>query len=162
MKVFVLDEKLARDFIPDVSTLAIRIYDSFPPNNGSLPLQASDNWNSVLEYCFDDIEIDLYPDEYLKKNLPIWKEKYSLFDEILAKKIIDDFAPYCEAKQIMLHCHAGWSRSPAVILGLQQVFGFDIEWASGRTKRIMEAKLSENSCGNAHVYTLIAAQTPSR
>jgi len=156
VKVFVLDETLARDFLPDVPTLAIRIYDSFPPNDGSQCLQVSNNWSAILEYLFDDIEVSLYPEGYLEKNLPTWK--VNLFDESLAQRLIDDFSSHRHVNQIMLHCHSGWSRSPAVILGLQKVFGFEIEWAKGRTKRIMEAKLSENSHGNTHVYSLLAAR----
>jgi predicted protein tyrosine phosphatase len=155
VKVFVLDEKLARDFVPDNPTLAVRIFDSFPPNDGKQPLQDSNNWIQTLNYWFDDIEVDIYPEEYRKKHLPIWREKYNLFNKCLAKKLVDDFRSFQSVDQIMLHCHAGWSRSPAVILGLQQVFNLDIAWAKGRTKRIMEAKLAENSVGNTHVYNLI-------
>jgi len=153
VRVFVLDQKLAAAFVPGVPTLAIRIYDSFPPNDGSNPLQPSDNWIKILEYHFDDLEIERYPEAYVKEKLPEWKKKFSLFDEIMAKKLITDFSEYCNVEQVMVHCYAGWSRSPATILGLQKVFNLNIEWAEGRTKRILEARINDGSCGNTSVYS---------
>lgn len=166
MKVFILDHTAAKNFIPDKPTLAIRIYDSpviykdSPPGNqASELLKPSENWVSVLEYLFDDIELSRYSTEYIKEKMPEWESKFRIFDKALAKKIITDFANYCDVEQVMIHCTWGWARSPATILALQKVFDLDIEWARGRTQRIIEGKKVLGNPGNTHVYQLITEMT---
>ena len=162
MKVFILDHSAAQSFIPIENTLAIRIYDS-PAIYGNSPsgnhagnlLQPSKNWIHTLEYLFDDIELTRYSTEYIEEKLPEWNSKFKLFDKTLAKKVITDFANYCDVGQVMIHCTWGWARSPATILALQKVFGLDIEWAKGRTQRIIDAKKLLGNPGNTHVYQLI-------
>ena len=162
MKVFVLDHVSAKRFVPDKPTLAIRIYDSAilcekqpPGNNSKESLQPSDNWINVLEYLFDDFDITRYSQDYVNEKMEEWKTKFTILDKTLAKKIVSDFSSYCGIEQVMIHCTWGWARSPATILGLQKVFGLDIEWAAGRTQRVIEARQLLGSRGNSHVYQLL-------
>lgn len=162
MKVFVLDHVSAKKFVPDKPTLAIRIYDSItfcekqpPGNNAETALQPSENWINVLEYLFDDFDITRYSSDYVKKMMPEWKTKFAILDKALASKIISDFSKYCNIDQVMIHCTWGWARSPATILGLQKVFDLDIQWAKGRTQRVIDARKLMSSNGNSHVYQLL-------
>jgi len=165
VKVFVLDHVSAKKFVPDKPTLAIRIYDSItfcekqpPGNSAKTPLQPSKNWINTLEYLFDDFDITRYPSEYVKDMMPEWESKFTILNKKLAKQIITDFSDYCNVDQVMIHCTWGWARSPATILGLQKVFGLDIEWAEGRTQRVIDARKLMSSNGNSHVYQLITGQ----
>lgn len=162
VRVFILDHTEAKRFIPDEPTLAIRIYDSptiykdSPPGNCATELlQPSDNWVGVLEYLFDDIELTRYSDEYVAEKMPEWAAKFRILDNVLAKQIVSDFANHCDVGQVMIHCTWGWARSPATILALQKVFNLNIEWAEGRTRRIIDAKEIMGNPGNTHVYQLI-------
>jgi hypothetical protein len=162
VKVFILDHTAAKGFIPDKETLAIRIYDSpviykdsSVGNHAGSLLQPNKNWIHTLEYLFDDIELNRYSPEYIKEKLPEWNSKFKIFDKALAKKIITDFTNYCDVEQVMIHCTWGWARSPATILALQKVFDLDIEWAKGRTQRVIDAKKVLGNPGNTYVYNLI-------
>jgi predicted protein tyrosine phosphatase len=154
VKAFVLDHKLAEEFIPQEKALAIRIFDSYGPNDGSISLQ--DGWADILEYTFDDIELDRYSDEYLSQHLPEWKVKFDLFDTALAGKIQNDFSSYLDFPQVMVHCAFGWKRSPAVIKGLAHIFDLELLWGDDRTHRIMTHQ--GGWCGNTHVYKLLCEQ----
>ncbi len=162
MKVFILDHGSAKEFVPDKPTLAIRIYDSpaicdkAPPGNSeNCPLQPSKNWINIFGYLFDDFDLTRYPAEYVKEKLSEWESKFVIMDRSLAEKIISDFSGYCDIEQVMIHCTWGWARSPATILGLQKIFGLNIEWAKGRTQRVIEARKLAGSKGNSHVYRLL-------
>ena len=155
VKVHILDHHAAKAFIPDIPTLAIRIYDSPSINDGNTPdtdLKKSQLWVNTLEYVFDDLDLNRYPTEYVQQQLPVWNDKFVLFSDKLAHQLLEDFIPYRNVEQIMVHCTWGWARSPATIFGLRDVFDLDIKWAPGRTRKVVEARKAMNSAGNDFVY----------
>lgn len=158
VKVHILDHHSAKNFIPETPTLAIRIYDSPSIDDGNTPdgnLQKSSLWLDTLEYVFDDLDLSRYSAEYIAQHLTDWENQFVLFSEKLAQQLLTDFAPYCTADQVMVHCTWGWARSPATILGLRDVFGLDIKWAPGRTQKVVDARKAMGSTGNDFVYQTI-------
>ena len=154
VKAFVLDHGPAEQFIPQEKTLAIRIFDSFGPNNGSNSLQSSSNWAGILEYTFDDMDLNRYPEDYLKEKLPEWEVKFDLFNPELAEKIKQDFESFLEVPQVLVHCTFGWKRSPAVIKGLGHIYDLALSWGNDRTHKMMTHKPG-GWCGNGYVYKLL-------
>jgi len=158
VKVHILDHHSAKNFIPETPTLAIRIYDSPSIDDGNTPeekLKNSPMWAGVLEYVFDDLDLSRYSSDYIQKHLAGWNDKFVLFSDKLAQQLIDDFSPYRGIEQVMVHCTWGWARSPATIFGLRDVFHLEIDWAPGRTEKIVNARKAMNSSGNDFVYQTI-------
>lgn len=79
----------------------------------------------VLRVEFDDIEEDLGP-------------PYHIFDFTHAKRILG-WLEECEGEDILIHCHAGVSRSCAVAMFLNEFKGYFLD-------------LSEPCCGSLKKY----------
>lgn len=69
-----------------------------------------------------------------------------------ARRIVDAFLQYVdEISQIIVHCDAGYSRSPAVATALAKALG-----------KSDEAFLGRDYCVNNHVYTTLLRQLSKR
>jgi hypothetical protein len=131
MDIIIRDALNASRFKPTVPTLAMRIYGSSPKEKAEFEnyglLSDSGLWlpdRRGLQYVFDDLD----PEESEISEEAEWarKEGYTLFDESIAKKIINDFASYRNAlKALLVHCTYGHSRSPAVAFALRDIFRLD-------------------------------------
>ena len=100
---------------PQCPTYAIRIYNSEKmfgkeeAERARKPLRPSLNYNTIIGYEFDDID---------PGNI-----RGVLFDEKIAKKIIEDFElnkKSCE--ELLVYCMLGRNRSPAVAIALNEIF----------------------------------------
>lgn len=72
-------------------------------------------WNDILQIKFDDVE---WREE---KNNSTNHQLYEVISENQAKQILD-FAVKNIDKDIFISCDAGLSRSPAVLVALEQIF----------------------------------------
>lgn len=71
-------------------------------------VQLHGDWTDVLRLKFDDVE---------QKD----GQDYELFSDIQAKQILDFVIKHLD-KDIFVNCDAGLSRSPAVVVALEQIF----------------------------------------
>ena len=161
VKVFVLPHGDAQKFIPEIPSLAIRIFDTFPDNDGTQSLEECSNWVKILNYTFDDIEVNRYPPEHITKML-LKNPEFILFNKDLSDQICEDFSYFKDVEQLIVHCTFGWKRSPAVTRALQEIFNLDMQWGNERTARIMDF-IHEGLPwrGNEYVYHLMKQELAS-
>ena len=134
--------------MPEVPTLVIRIFDSYPDclNSPNKKLKDSPLY-TILNYTFDDQDVDTLlehePDYYLDELA----QNHVLLNEDLAKKMLNDFERSKNGcLDLIIHCTLGGSRSPAVAIALNEIFalGYDTD------------KLKEkHSIYNKFVYRLL-------
>jgi len=148
MNIRVMGYRRAMQHEPAVPTLAIRIFDS-PPDAENSPKNAlrSSGLYSVLPYTFDDLDIT----EMLKNDpdtdLIRLRQKYTVFDRQLARRVIKEFRMEMQGKlELLVHCTMGASRSPAVAIALNEIFQL------GNNTEEMKAKYT---CINAYVYNVM-------
>lgn len=124
MNIHIMGYRQALQYLSRVPTVAIRIFDSYPDSQNSPRLELQDSsFFRTLGYVFDDLDCDWilqrYP-TYDRKGVAI---RHILFDEALAKKMLDDFARVKEGcLDLLVHCTIGACRSPAVAMALNEVF----------------------------------------
>ncbi|KZD71157.1 dual specificity protein phosphatase family protein [Bacillus cereus] len=113
MELIILSQEQAIHFRPvkGNKTVLIRIHD--PNEIVKTP---------VFEELFDDIVHltfhDVVPKEYLPSNI-----KY--FELSHADRVISFVNDYIDAHTIVIHCHAGISRSPALAIGIAWIIKND-------------------------------------
>jgi predicted protein tyrosine phosphatase len=118
MKIQIMTRIEAENFIPDNSTYAIRIN---PPNKPQNPLVSSPNYTRITEYNFDDA----YPLNYpLRHFVTCFRNsRKKLFDEEIARKILEDFSAYkSQCETLLVHCRHASGRSPAIAMALNKIF----------------------------------------
>lgn len=118
MRIRILPYLEAIRLEPKAPTYAIRIFGTKPSSRvrSETPLSSRGNWVCVQKYEFDD--------------LTSYTPGQRLFGRAIATRIITDFEPYREVcEQLLVHCFAGRSRSPAVAIALNDIFdlGYDSE-----------------------------------
>lgn len=127
----------------DVPTLIISISDTDTPIPNILVEHEKENPNIMhVEFLqFDDIDYDKEVDGL---------KPMSVED---AKVIVDAFEKYCgTVDQIIVHCDAGYSRSPAVAAAIAKAMGESDEmYFSGR-----------EYCPNRHVYRTLLNEFAKR
>lgn len=104
----------ARKHVPERKTYAIRIFSRDPQYNGGYgQLKNSENYVAIKEYRFDDID-----------SLPLADDDpFQPITDKIARKIIQDFKPHRDSiEELLVHCKAGMSRSPAVAKALNEIF----------------------------------------
>ena len=145
MKILIEDYGTAVVHDPKVPTLAIRIFDSAPPNVSSLKLMNASKYIGILEYTFDDLDLDR-----IRKIRPEYAERliseHPIFNSQIAKQLLQDFyTNYKNADELLVHCTMGACRSPAVAIALNEMFklGEDTE------------KMKNSYPYNKHVYRLL-------
>ncbi|MEM7813956.1 MAG: hypothetical protein QW548_03600 [Candidatus Aenigmatarchaeota archaeon] len=139
MKFIICGKEEAAAYVPRAPTLAIRIFGSESSGMGKRcykPLQHG--YVRVLEYAFDDV--DLHEGQTLEE----WAQgagadptKLVPFDEGMAAKILDDFAQ-CRGsfEDVLVHCYAGMSRSPAVAIALDVIYNLKADFNRNEFPRI--------------------------
>jgi hypothetical protein len=131
MDIKVMGLRDAFDYITDKPTYAIRIssfWTSFAER--SVPLRG--DYRVIREYVFDDIgkngkrEYNWYE--------PNWWINVKRFDKDIAERIIKDFIEGRDGcERLLIHCHKGKSRGPAIARALNEIFslGWDGKSANG-------------------------------
>ncbi len=86
-------------------------------------------WNKYSNHIlrgFDDVNYGNFVDFLESEGHP--SGRYTLFDENMAKKILDDFEEVKnKVDNIMIHCMAGKNRSPAVGIAMNNIYGWGIK-----------------------------------
>ncbi len=107
----------ARKYVPEKKTYAIRLFGTDRSKYASYgELQDSKNYLAIKKYVFDDIE-------YTPEQEEGCGEDYLAINDSIAREIITDFKPYRNSiDELLVHCWAGLSRSPAVAKALNDIF----------------------------------------
>jgi predicted protein tyrosine phosphatase len=112
-QLVVLSREDAESYEPAEDEICISISDPDAP-----PARVSLRFAGVLRLHFDDVT-------------ERGDESDILFAEEHAREIRDFVASWPEARRVVVHCHAGVSRSPGVALGLCDTHG----WATAALER---------------------------
>lgn len=106
MKITIMSLKQAIKYQPPINETCsiIRVLE---PNVSNESLQHTDQFKEVLELQFHDLE----ESPYLPSNT-------RLFNKQDAELLVSFFERNRNIDSIIVHCHAGVSRSPAIALGL--------------------------------------------
>jgi predicted protein tyrosine phosphatase len=136
MEILVMAGWDAVKYNPDKKTYAIRIFHSKTAEKD--PLVESGLYAHVAEYTFDDNDTHFKGCPFTIISGPKW------LDEETAKKMLEDFARHREGIECLLvHCGQGMSRSPAVAMALNEIFGL------GQDAEALREKYSDY---NMYVY----------
>ncbi|GAB6454465.1 tyrosine phosphatase family protein [Bacillus luti] len=113
MEIIILSQEQAIHFRPvkDNKTVLIRIHD---PNETVKTPVFEDLFEDIIHFSFHDV----VPKDYLPRNI-----KY--FELSDADRIISFVKEYIDAHTIVIHCHAGISRSPALAIGIAWIMKND-------------------------------------
>jgi hypothetical protein len=124
MKLEIMSLRNALQYVPEDNTYAIRICGERTTDHLHC-LEKSDKWIGSNWYVFDDV----WPD------IPGGLEPMEVvFNEKKAEKIITDFREKKEnIETLLVHCHFGQNRSPAVGIALNDLF--DLGYNSNQLKR---------------------------
>ncbi len=151
MDIKIMGHRRAARYVPKVPTLAIRIFDSHPVSSNRPSLQLKDSsLYTICGYTFDDTDLDAIlwcePDidvqELYKRDV--------ILDRKLARGILNDFVTLSVGcKGLLVHCALGASRSPAVAMALNEIFGLGYD---------TEAMKKERFTYNRHVYRLLVEE----
>lgn len=155
MKFYIFSHEVAREFEPDEPTIAIRIF--CPGARKTYDPKLIDPWANCPEAPFDKSKY-VAVHEYSFKDVEVgvrgWEDRDDLADLLvftpeIAESILLDFKrSYRPGFSVMAHCYAGASRSVAVAVALNEIFGLDAEWYTysppWRTKALRSKK------GEAH------------
>jgi len=166
MKIHILNYDDAREFVPQVPTLAIRIFDPGATGNKH-PTWGWDNspdapfskelYTDVIESTFSDL-YQKYDTDKEWKELEKGIEKDlggRLFTEEKGKKLLAEFeASYKDAEEIMTHCNAGASRSVAVALALNEIYDLKATW-NERVNGFLPGYMKIDLWGNMLVHNTL-------
>ena len=109
-EMLILSEAQARSYEPT----GVEVCISITHPKGALP-RLSDRFRAILRLAFSDIAASSpYP----------WDV---LFNEEHARDVLEFLATWREADCIVIHCMAGQGRSPAVAMGICELFGRSVE-----------------------------------
>ena len=106
-EVVILSEKSAQLYEPSGREVCISITG---PNKPLPPL--SGRFHAVLRLAFSDI------------TEPVDDSDYVLFNEGHATEILGFARRWREVDRVVIHCHAGLSRSPGIAMGLSELFAW--------------------------------------
>lgn len=119
MTIFVLPKRHAEVWDIQESHAWISIND--PQSNTELPINHFTE--DVLTLNFDDLESGKAWEMEIKNWSTLFKREPILFDEKMAKQVFDFFQKNKTTDNLLIHCHAGISRSAGVGSFLSQVIG---------------------------------------
>lgn len=123
-KIRIMDSAMARRHNPRPNTTMIRLIDADRYANGDYPsLENEEFFEHIFKYDFDDITpADLEDDSILSFGRTL-----KLFTPDIAEIIIKDLKGVVfNTDYLVVHCNAGYSRSPAVGAGLNHIFNMGI------------------------------------
>jgi predicted protein tyrosine phosphatase len=105
--VIVLSHEEAESYVPSRREVCISVTDP-----GKRTARLSDQFAAILRLAFTDI------------TEPIDHPNYIVFDASHASAIVRFVQQWRDADCIVVHCHAGFSRSPGTAIGLTELFGW--------------------------------------
>lgn len=108
---------------------------SSPEPFGSGPARLQDGWAAVLRLEFHDV------------TLLHLSDSYRLFDEEMAREILDFFYAEIQDKPLWVHCDAGMSRSMGVASFLSMI--------TDRPLEILTPGIADDRFRNIHVVNLL-------
>jgi hypothetical protein len=155
MNLEILSFEEAMKYVPPENSYGIRILDS-SRRTYAPKLKQEKKWIDIKEYYFDDVWpkswkeyswikeeeweklLSVEGKDYPKMNLESLKSFYEsrghiqgrsiLFDEDLAKKILNDFENVQDkTENVMVHCTFGKNRSPAMGIAMNEIYGWGNE-----------------------------------
>jgi len=150
MIIEVLPKVGASNFDPDVPWSCISV--ATKPN--TWPEFVKSTPKKILQMSFCDLDLT---NEIVKKELEEFGDGFGYhagipyFNTEMAKQILDFYLEARNQVEILLvHCEAGWSRSPGIAAALSKIFtGDDMKWFS-------------KYCPNRFVYRLIMNEAVER
>lgn len=98
------------------NNLLIRILE--PRNGGNFELLNPERFEDVLELYFDDISQESYDDHLRGTN-------FVIYSDTEAKQVFDFLSNRDEIDNLVIHCHAGISRSSGLGLGIAEHLELD-------------------------------------
>ena len=109
--------------VPQVPTLAFRIrsshHDQLPP----IRLRRSPHY-TICRYVFDDQDVDILQRWDPSVTPEELGKRHRLFDGEIAERMLRDFERLRTGNlELLVHCTLGASRSPAVAMALNEIFG---------------------------------------
>ena len=97
--------------------------------------QVDGKWSDILRLKFDDVE---WRDNGSSNN-----QLYEVISEVQAKQILDFVVKHID-KDIFISCDAGLSRSPGVLVALEQIFNArDVSDAYPHHNRFVKNKIRD-------------------
>lgn len=161
MNIWVENYVNARSFHPVETTVAIRVFD---PGAARKPKDSDGDWTNgpkapfpselyqdVWAYTFDDVNYDRYPDEQRLRLL--MDPKYYQFTANMADDLVRRFVRAKDSiDALLIHCHAGVSRSVAIANALDEMFELNARWCGGAARF---KHLDNDYVGNDFVYRLM-------
>lgn len=140
--------KNAEEFNPPVNSSIISINDS---ENYLAELRPG--WNDVVRSCFIDTTYNEQSLRFVGKN-----HKYiyqSAFDKEKSLRLLRDIQSISASHLILVHCHAGRSRSAAVALYIHQRYGHTIYPSIQALQAGQQASKADTKHANATVLDLL-------
>lgn len=170
MKIWITNYNLAKQFIPQEPTIAVRVFD---PGASTVPRDTApwcdfpdDFWENcpqapfsrhlyadVLEYSFTDNNPDAYSNDERRKTC-IERCGNKLFTREQAADLIAEFKPYKDLPAALFHCNAGASRSVAIARAMVKLFDIKAEYQDNASRLVTNENLREFN-GNSYVYRII-------
>lgn len=139
MEIRIMSCQEAGRHVPLVPTLAVRIYNSHKnPIAENLPgrirLRRSLLY-TVLEYSFDDYNPEMWRKLGLcERDIEERLSMSTVIDGALAERLELDYLKNSPGKnELLVHCHQGAARSPAVAIAFNDIFGLGHDGAEMRS-----------------------------
>lgn len=161
MNIWVENHINARAFRPVEPTIAIRVFDPGAArnpktkdgewrNSPKAPFE-SDLYEAVWGYTFDDVDYDQYDDDYRMQLMA--NPKYVPFTANFADDLVRKFIRRKDdIDALLIHCHAGVSRSVAIAHALDEMFELNAHWSGGASRFKYR---DDGYIGNSFVYRLV-------
>lgn len=140
--------KNAEEFSPPEKSSIISINDS-----ESYLAELKPGWNDVVRSCFIDTTYNEESLRFVGRN-----HKYiyqSAFDKEKSLQLLRDIQSISESQLILVHCHAGRSRSAAVALYIHQRYGHTIYPCIQALQSGRQASKDETKHANTTVLELL-------
>lgn len=139
MAITVLPKQIAATYEPKARTKAIRLMDNQPEQRKTYPpLKESPLYVSVHEYFFNDENPDeRWPTDPVARDYELRRfllEGKKLFDEDIAMRIMADFEDGQDFEDLLIHCSAGISRSPAIAIAMNDIYNLGEDHLRMRTR----------------------------
>ena len=142
MDIRIMGLRRAMAHVPQVPTLALRIFNSYEgcETNETAPLVDSPHY-TICAYTFDEQNPDYLRECDRSYDLEGLRRRNRIFDAAIAEQILRDFEQHKEGKlELLVHCLLGVERSPAVAIALNEVFAL-----GGDGRALRERYLDHNT-----------------
>ncbi|MDO8556117.1 MAG: hypothetical protein Q7R96_03015 [Nanoarchaeota archaeon] len=126
-RLFVRNVYWVHEFVPVRPTLSLRLGARSDGEEWNLPLYPSPLF-TVYKFLVGELDVDVNPELKLSDT-----ERFGpFFTPKLAEQLFDTVEMHPECLDILLNCHGGWNRSPAVASAFADVYGWEFfGWPEG-------------------------------